>query len=463
MINPVVVVVTGRKGTTTPLVALELPFFSDQSDFGCTGGEAEFAALRDLARRPADSVVRKAGTLLYNGLRTNDDVITALGEALRIAQDQRRPFILELRKVDPSIEHLPWETLYAPDAGFLGLDRRWSVGRRVRSDQGQPTSVLSAPLRISAVMSCLGIPARGEWEQLADAVESSPIPVEVAAFVGEPALQRAINESRPSWLWGLEGIPESANDLSARFAAHRTAGFTPHILHFFCHGSLEFSPHLQIATKADWGRGDVRQSSLTLEPSEINQLSPPTDRPWLVVLNSCLGAAPGATAAAGSQPLALSLIKEGGYPAVIGMREPVDAADATTFSSCLYPELFTTLAAVPADREVTPDWSRLLITARRKLSEAPGVPLSQAAEQRPQWTLPVLYVRYRPGSADFSVTRADAAPVQPPPGVTAPVAPAGNDPLTTLLHDLLAVSGEDAPHNWPAELQARIDALRPGH
>ena len=485
MIEPVVVVVTSLQGVDDmALVSLEQPSQSRPAKLGCTGTEEAFVALGTPGALP-DKTVRAAGMLLYQGLSANDEVKSALDTALQVEPDKRRPLILELRQVDARIEALPWETLYAEGAGFLGLDSRWSIGRRVHSNQGQPASELATPLRIAAVLSCLGNPAADEWEQLKAAVDAAVaddrLSIEVLLFASEPDLLQTIRTDPPDWLWDLEGIPKSATDLAATFQRHRARGFVPHVLHFFCHGSTQLGPHLEIAVPTDWD--DPVQSSLTLEPSDINQLSAPTARPWLVVLNCCLGAAgaDGDTAAS-SQPLAMSLVKDGGYPAVIGMRQSVDVADATTFSSCFYPELFGVLAAQQPAEPVPPDWSRLLITARRKLAEDPPTLRAEAAERRPQWTLPVLYVRYRQGSADFQVTRekpvvAPAPPARDPgtatggpptePGVPggpggAEPAPAANDPLATLLHDLLAVSGPDAPNAWPADLQARLDALRGG-
>jgi hypothetical protein len=465
VIDPLVVVVTSLQGANTALVSLEQPFQSRPAVLGFTGTEDEFNVLAGGVT--PDGAVRQAGSRLFAGLSANDDVKTAIGQALQIDNDKRRPLILELRQVDARIEELPWETLYADGSGFLGLDARWSIGRRVHSTQGQPTSVLASPLRIAVVLSCLGIPAADEWATLRAAVDAAvgSFPVEVLLFVGEPDLQDAIEDDRPRWLRALEGIPESASDLAGAFRRHRADGWVPHVLHFFCHGSLNFSPHLEIATKSDWASPMAQQSSLTLEPSEINQLSTPADRPWLVVLNCCLGAA-GADAGTGaaSQPLALDLVREGGYPAVIGMREAVDAADATTFSSCLYPELFALLATPVGEPEAPPDWSRLLISARQRLAEEAGVPRTQAAEKRPQWTFPVLYVRYRMGFADFSVLRAappavDRGDETPP---APPTASPADDLLATLLRDMLAVSGSDAPANWPADLQARLAGLRGG-
>lgn len=50
---------------------------------------------------------------------------------------------------------------------------------------------------------------------------------------------------------------------------------------------------------------------------------------------------------AATHSLARRLVREGSFPAVIGMREPVDTSDTTVFSSTLYPALLRTLSSLP--------------------------------------------------------------------------------------------------------------------
>lgn len=452
MIHPVVVRVTENKMSATVSVTLEQPMIGDgrSVDLGWTGAEPAFAALAALGAPP--SAVRDAGELLYTGLSSHDDVRSAIEHALQAGNMERRPLFLDLR-VGSAIEALPWETVYVPDKGFLGLNLRWSIGRRVLSAEGKPSGALTEPLRIAAILSCLDVSARDEWEQLAAAVEEAAIPVEVLLFIGESTLRNDLVANTPPWV-RLDGIPASATELTDKLRRHSAEGFVPQVLHFFCHGSLKDSPHLVIATTEDWGRRNPRQSSLTLEPEQVLGLTEPTDRPWLVVLNCCLGAAPPggvvATTGAATHSLARNLVRIGGYPAVVGMREPIDSSDATSFSSCIYRELFAALAQQPVEQAVAPDWSGLLVAARRRLAEHRGVAFAAAAARRKQWTFPVLYVRHTPDAPAFTVTRTAAAALG-----TAPP----NELRIALLREMLAGLGPDSTATFAAVLDANLASL----
>jgi hypothetical protein len=136
------------------------------------------------------------------------------------------------------------------------------------------------------------------------------------------------------------------------------------------------------------------------------------------------------------------------------MREPVDAVDATSFSSRLYPELFASLAGQEAGQPVPPDWSGLLVGARRRLAETPGLNFAAAAQQRRQWSLPVLYVRQQPNAGEFTVTRTAAEPAPVPSPVV--------DMQAALLQLIQAGLGPDAPPALVADLAARLAAPQGG-
>lgn len=510
MISPVVVRVAlnrHRRGQDKLTVSLEAPMIGDQSgyDFRCDISDQVFAQLANSV--PTANSVRAAGELLGEGLRNNPDVGTAFQQALLATSADRFPLLLELRGND-TVESLPWETLYLPDAGFLGLDPRWSVGRRVDSGEVRPyEGVLPGSLQIAVVLSCLGISARDEWLQLKAAMEQSPLPVEMLIFVGEPDLAEALAKDCPAWL-RVTGIPANAETLAARLRQEAREGFAPQVLHFFCHGSNDGGAHLEIATPSDWER-DATQSSLTLEPSQVRDLTDAVRRPWLVVLNSCLGAAPltddsgagspgqsRARQRAATHSLARKLVREGGFPAVIGMREPIDRTDATVFSSRLYPQLLQALDELPTDHPTALDWSRLLVSARRSLAEQPGTVFSTAAGDSKRWTLPVLYVRSqellisraapRPAPAVEDSTTAHAPIVlgslavghrrgtgngrngadKAPETAALPASVPPTDPAIAatidLLREVLASLGPDAPSAYLADLEAHIARLEMG-
>lgn len=520
MIRPVVVRVAlnrRQRGNDRLSVSLELPIIGDQSvhDFGCDITHEVFRRITESV--PSANTIREAGERLYAGLCTNPYVHQALNQARQATTVERYPLLLELR-ADDTVEALPWETLYVSDPGFFGLDLRWSMGRKVDSSESRPCEgVLHGVLRIAVVLSCLGISAREEWLRLRAAVEEqSFFDVEMLLFVGEPDLVDELVGDCPGWA-RVVGIPASADALAEMLRQKAREGFVPQVLHFFCHGSNDGGAHLEIATPSDWER-DATQSSLTLDPSQVRDLTDVTDRPWLVVLNSCLGAAPltddsGAASAdesrarqrAATHSLARRLVREGGFPAVIGMREPIDTSDATVFSSTLYPALLSALSVLPTDEATQLDWSSLLVRPRRRLAEQGGGVFATAAGDRKQWTLPVLYLRSqvllikrdppgrppavdgtdRRGPADESAapgvpvpspattpSHGDAGAETAPAGTvmpgTTPSAPApipGTAAATStldLLRDVLASLGSDAPHAFRADLEAQVARLERG-
>lgn len=409
MISPVVIRVSThrrRTGSRNAVVSLELPVIGDQISYPFDGNMHD-KVFRDLAgSSPAAESLRGAGELLYRGLTTHPDIKQALTQALSATAAERFPILLELRG-DESIEALPWETLYeAQGKVFLGLDARLSVSRRVASKESRPAEGLfPARLQMAAVLSCLGIRADEEWRQLRAAVENSGLAVEMVLFIGEPDLAEAVEAEQVPWVRSIMGIPQSAEELRNAFEQQRRSGFAPQVLHFFTHGSTEGGPHLEVATPTDWER-EAPLSSLTLDPWQVRDLSDPDTRPWLIVLNSCLGAAAVTDDRGASTPLeaealqrqathslARRLVQDGGFPAVVGMREPIETSDATLFSSHFYPRLFEALQALPFGTPTALDWSELLVRPRLQLAAEVGSVMATAAGLRKQWTLPVMYLR----------------------------------------------------------------------
>jgi hypothetical protein len=488
MISPVVVRVSHnrfRRGKARLVVSLEKPPIGDQTGFAF-GCDTQDDVFRKLAQTiPEANSIRAAGELLFRGLATNPHVQTAFGQAMLATSRDRFPILLELRG-DETIEALPWETLYVPDSGFLGLDDRWSVGRRVDSRENTPAEgLIPSTLQMAVVLSCLDISAEDEWAQLRSAVQKSGLDVQMLLFVGEPELAEALTEEQLPWVRAVEGIPASAEDLRARFTEARLDGFSPQILHFFSHGSTNSGPHLEIATPSDWLSGS-RESSLTLDPSQVRDLTEPDSRPWMIVLNSCLGAAPvtddrgsptvedaRARQREATHSLARDLVREGGFPAVVGMREPIDTSDATVFSSHFYPQLFQAFSALPHGVPTALDWSKLLVGPRRGLAQQRGQVIVMSAEERKQWTLPVLYLR----GQELLITRTDPALGQNLDGGREPdgdgpgpadggVVPRSAGPVATakleLLREMLEGLSADAPVQYRNDLHLHIRRLESG-
>lgn len=387
-------------------ISLEEPsvFGSKARPFQCTGQEAPFVAFRQNVI-PANTT-KEVGVALFTAVTRHPELAQYLPTALQIQLPQRYPVFVELA-TGAGVEALPWEALCSPGGEFLGLDERWAVGRIVDSPTiDRPFWHFRPPLRIAAVMSCLGVPAVDEWHAIRDAVMTVPeIEIELLTVVSEPGLYTELSElAKAQRQWGesphlrVEMMPQEQSELQ-----EMVRRFGPHLLHFFCHGSTEDGPHIQLAVKSDW----VVQSpahSLNIEAREFADFVRPTsDPPWLTVLNCCESAALGESDDLHS--LALKLVYEVGLPAVVGMREPIASADASLFTDAFYRRLLKdlkerVLKRLGSDEPI--DWAMLLVTARSKLAKKHGRLLTQAASSTKEWTLPVVYMKRTP--VTFQIT-----------------------------------------------------------
>ncbi|WP_033822521.1 CHAT domain-containing protein [Kitasatospora sp. MBT63] len=428
--------------------------------FQCTGDEQPLAVLRD-TRLPIDGVTRTAGRFLFEEVMRHPGVASQLPVALNTQPPDRCPVFVELA-TGAEVEALPWETLCAPSGEFLGLDERWSLGRIVNSPiVREPYWYLEPPVRIAVVLSCLGIPAADEWQALRDAVAAAPgVPVELLVVVSEKELYEQVLDEGGGVR--VELVPEDLADLQRLIS-----GFRPHLLHFFCHGSVQGGPHLQLAFGTDWDTGRA-DHSLNVEAREFRDfVEGAGDPPWLTVLNCCEGAAVG-DGPDSMQSLALRLVYEGGLPAVVAMRESVPGDDANLFTRAFYKRLLAELAERAAGSGAGPeaaepvDWAMLLVAARTRLAHKhTDMTLSQAAASTKEWTLPAVYLRHPHGQGP-------ARPGGPPPAVDSDTDGDGDGGPPTLraarkeieaLQGLLAQLPPSAPQALRAEAEQRLGEL----
>jgi hypothetical protein len=358
----------------------------------CSADDPVFVALSK-ARLTVDSV-KAAGVRLFEALMAHPDIEPRLRLALKTDDDSRCPISIDIA-TRLGAEALPWEAMCSPDGKYLGLDERWALARIVKSRTEMALFyTLTPPIKIAAVLSCLGIPAAGELEALRAAIQQAgPHNVELLVVAGEEQL---VVQLRAELAAGtcpevarVEPMPDDLDGLRRMISE-----FGPHLLHFFCHGSLEGSPHIAIATTNDWRDGQGI-SSITAEADEFGGFTRRTDDlPWLIVLNCCEGA--GVTRVGNSQSLALSLVLNGTAAAAVGLREPVHRSTANKVTAALYGKFLSDLSAridKPTDSPQPLDWPRLLVAARDRLASVPGKPRSVTAASRKEWTMPAIYVR----------------------------------------------------------------------
>lgn len=400
-------------------ISLEEPsiFGSLGRPFACTGEEEPFSALRDAPL--GNDAILQAGRYLFDAVMQHPDLAEHLPTALQTQYPDRYPVFVELA-TGAGVEALPWEALCSHKGEFLGLDERWAVGRIVDSPAvSRPYWHFTPPLRFAAILSCLGVPAGAEWQAIREALTTAPgFDVTQLLIVSEESLYTelsALADEHPTGgkapPFTVELIPPELDQLQESIKRYR-----PHILHFFCHGSVEGGPHLLLATKSDWERGD--RPSIPVEAREFRDFTKSAnDPPWLTVLNCCEGAA----APSGSedlQSLALQLVNRVGLPAVIGMREPIASDDAHLFTQFFYERLLMDLmdrvlhdASGPGNAL---DWAMLTVPARRRLAKKNIGTLTQGAASSKEWTLPVVYTQPKQAEIRFVPPEEPMTTVAPP-------------------------------------------------
>lgn len=383
---------------------------------------------------PSGENMREIGEALLGRLEEH----SAVAEAVRYALQQNEccPVYLRLIGSETAADY-PWETLFDAGNGFLALEDRWPIARiAAQTPREKDVRTFTAPLKVMAIMSAIGVPAADEWTALREALTGSPLgpELELDVWVGEKDLAERIRtdiaaDGLPGSVRLLAEAPELLRDIKR---------FDPHLLHLFCHGQSGTSPLLKLATRRDHALG--QGSSVVLEPLQLRNLGRST---WLVTLNSCEGGSD----ADGARSIAYLLIGAG-YPAVVGMRDPVSSADAALFTRAFYGSLLDHLDSnLVAGKEVEIELAASLVIPRRQLrdkyvTEYPTP--RQAAALHRDWTQPVLYVRPDP----LRIERVAADPKHSTEDQNY-----STDYLNTLMKYRL-----EAPPDTPAEVLRRIDA-----
>lgn len=338
----------------------------------------------------APEAVRAYGQKIFAALAQHPTLQAAIQDLLSAPPQQPHSlyFCIEEREA----ERLYWEALCDDKGRFLALDARWPIARMpyqpVDGSGALPRDFVQ-PLRVLALLSALGVDAKTEWRELRNAVKAAVakgLQLDVRVLVGQEKLLTAIQKEIDKGLTQVQvsALPGSTPDLEAQIEA-----FKPHILHFFCHGAVGFGvAHLELATILDWDQGNPN-GSLQLDIDQLANL-PALKDIWLVTLNCCRSGQ-----SDGEQFSMANTLVNAGAPAVVGMIEPIDAADAHTFCGRFYSALFSKLhqvqdefAQAKSDLAAI-EWAEALRTARKALAEKG----QRKPAQHREWSLPVLYVR----------------------------------------------------------------------
>lgn len=360
----------------------------------CTLSSSPFQDLdQHLLRTHTNGLVQRVGQKLFNELIQHPGVNLALNNAIYHTQRQARPIYFGI--FSSSVECLPWEALYCSHHNFFfALDARYPIARipynATGIDKKHPYS-FEPPLRIAAVLGARDQDAQPEWMALSSAITEAGIEneIQVHVFVAQTSLYNHILEQsrRERWL-SVDYVSPDSDEL-----VNRLQEFSPHLLHFFCHGSVEYSGFLEIATR---NTVELNDDPLFLGISELRNFC---DSVWMVILNACESGA----AVTDSHSLAYNLV-DNGLPAAIGMRKPIDARDANKFCRAFYTEAFQALhQALQTGQRIFINWAELMTKPRKALcrKQQQSGPVQVNAAHYQEWTLPVLYQQLR----EFQILR----------------------------------------------------------
>lgn len=351
---------------------------------------------------------RGYGAALHQTLCSEKGLKAAVRDALRAGDGDVRPLCFKIEGGPGLVDEWMWEALWVKGKEFLALRPQWPIARIV--DTESTARVYHAPVRVLAIMSALDVSARGDWEGIRRAVEMARrlrpggrdedrLPVHVTAIVGELALlaemrklQAKLEAERDNWLTvvGLDGQQTIDDHLADE----------PHIVHFFCHGRVEYGGGLlSLATMSDRAEEDpaLARESVTVDLSRLRRLVNGR-KLWLVTLNCCSGA----HSEGPIQSLAHATV-EAGAGAALGWRTPIAPEKAHLLCQTVYAALFQQLREQlnHARREETVLVE--LATLGYYLRDA----LHDQDRDLLTWALPVFYVAQEPLAVMVAASQPD--------------------------------------------------------
>jgi hypothetical protein len=350
----------------------------------------------------SDAAVLARGKAVRDALRENQGISGLLDHLSQTSPHEIRPLCVLLGPTDA--ERINWEMLCDQNDAFFALDQRWPIARIIDPINAPPRlrSEMVAPIRLLAVISALGIhDQQAEWERLREAVRYARdigLHVKFRAMIGDADLltkaESDIAQDQAAHLPGAHDVEVGPIETTPSRLTQSIRMWSPNILHVFCHGhanagnqSLEFATandHTQYAA----GDPDTTAGSILVPAQHLATLGASLVNPWLLVLNCCSSG----KADVGLQSMANQIVSRG-FPAVVAMMEPVKAKDAYELTRAFYPQVFDLVKKASDElaqkTHTSLDWTPLMHQARCAISELGG----RAAENSPEWSVPLLYLR----------------------------------------------------------------------
>ena len=288
--------------------------------------------------------VREVGEVLFAGLLGAGEVAGRYRAAAAVAAERGEGLRVVLRIDDPALAGLPWEAMYDRAAGAY-VCRRDQLVRHV------PVASVPAPLRVEPPLRILGVVSSPRG--------LPPLDVEKEQDQLARALARPAGQGLAELHWAPSATWADLQDLLLDGEWH--------VLHFIGHG--DFDPGQDegvLALVREDGRADlVAAHRLT---DLLRQARP---MPRLVVLNSCSGAAAGASDLFSGTAAALV---RGGVSAVAAMQYEISDPAAVAFARGFY-------AAIARGRGVDD-----AVSSGR-------VAILGTGDRTLEWVTPVLYLR----------------------------------------------------------------------
>jgi len=232
-----------------------------------------------------------------------------------------------------------------------------------------------------------------EWDSLEAAFHTAPaqaLGIDVTVFGCDTNLKAAIEGAvRPPGV-SIRWQPIVGDEPTLMKAVRATR---PQLLHLFAHGVAGELPYLRISSVGDVEAG--QEGSIAVGARDIRQDGDPDENIWAIALNAC----DTATSSRDARNLAALLVRFG-FPAVVGMGEPVSTAEARNMSQHFHAAAFEALAQLPIGERHEVEWAQFLQRVRTHLAGG-GI----AARRSKRWLLPLLYARSEP----FTIIRGQAA------------------------------------------------------
>jgi len=338
------------------------------------------------AAEDADDVVRDLDILKSYGDQLFRWLLTGAGVSgtkdLSIAfratyaaasEDSGCDVVLDLRRV-PNLSAIRWESLYdSVQELFLATDTRSNIVRRVppRASK-EPLPPVEPPVRVLVVTASpvFDPETGGRVTTLDSGKEIGHIERQAAEILGPG--------NRPGASYVVQRLPHAdRNTLHEAMMKWR-----PHVVHFIGHGDFDGREgFICLETEGDRDVLD-RVSGKQFRQILLN------NRPWLVVLNSCLGGVTPPGIAFGG--VAQELVRDG-IPFVVAMQAPISDPAAIAFARKFYAAL---VQGVPVPAAVSHGRNSIAILA--------------APELAAEFVIPALYISGEERNIRFAPPRAAA-------------------------------------------------------